>query len=362
MDKNVKTLTGVGEKKYELLQKIGVTTVGDLLSLTPRRYEDIGGTVNIDQLAANRGNKVSIIAQVTRPVVETRISGGRILTTVYAEDDTGCTKIIFFNNPYIKNTLKQYKSYLFYGKIPESGPPQFTAPEIYQDPYNMQKTLLPIYPLTTGLNQKFLRKIMKVAISDYDPYDPLPSELRARFGLCDKYTAVGYVHFPDDNAQIEKGRHRIIFEELLYYSLGLRYMKKRGKRASRYVVRVCPTVFMLAHPFKPTAAHKKAIDDIARDMASGYAMNRLLQGDVGSGKTYVAGQCAYSVIKSGAQAVIMVPTEVLANQHYAYFKKMFEPLGISTALLTSSVRASAKRSIKKDIADGSVRFVVGTHA
>ena len=362
MNRNVKMLTGVGEKKYELLQKIGVTTVGDLLSLTPRRYENIGATVEIETLAAHRGEKVSIIACVSRPVSETRISGGRILTTVYAEDDTGCTKIVFFNNPYIKNMVKQGKHYLFYGKIPYSGAPQFTAPEVYANPFSLDNTLLAVYPLTAGLNQKFLRKIMKEAFSLYQPTDSLPADIITRYGLCDRYSAVGYVHFPEDFSQIEKGRHRIIFEELLYYSLGLRLLKKRGKRQSRYVVKHQPTEFMAAHPFEPTVAQKRAIDEIARDLASGNAMNRLLQGDVGSGKTYVAGQCAYSVIKSGAQAVIMVPTEVLANQHYAYFEKMFEPLGIKTALVTSSVAAAKKRQIKKDIAEGRVQFVVGTHA
>ncbi len=362
MNRSVKTLTGVGTKKYELLQKLGVETVGDLISLMPRRYENLGDSVEIGDLLTLRGHKVSIVATVSRPVAETRISGGRILTTVYVNDDSGTLKIIFFNNPYIKNNLHQGGTYLFFGKVPDLGAIQLTSPDVYYDPYNMESRILPVYPLTQGINQKFMRKLMKAAFAGFEPCDPLPMSLRQHYGLCDSYTALAGIHFPEEMRDIERGRHRIIFEELLYYSLGLRMIKGKARRNSCYVVKETDSAFSDLHGFKPTEAQSRAIAEISRDLASGTAMNRLLQGDVGSGKTYVAGQCAYSVIKSGAQAVIMVPTEVLANQHFAYFESVFSKLGIKTALLTSSVPAAEKRRIKAGLLDGSIDFCVGTHA
>ena len=362
MNVSVKTLSGVGTKKYELLQKLGVTTVDDLVSLMPRRYENLGDSVDIGDLLTLCGHKVSIVATVCRPVSETRISGGRILTTVYVSDDSGALKIVFFNNPYIKNNLHEGKTYLFFGKVPELGAIQLTSPDIYYDPYNMESRILPVYPLTQGLNQKFMRKIMKEAFSGYEPHDPLPQKLRQHYGLCDSYTALSGIHFPEEMHDVERGRHRVIFEELLYYSLGVRLIKGTARRKSSYIIKDTDDGFKSAHSFEPTSAQARAIFEISNDLASGTAMNRLLQGDVGSGKTYVAGQCAYSVIKSGAQAVIMVPTEVLANQHFTYFEKVFSKLGIKTALLTSSVPAAEKRRIKAGLSDGSIDFCVGTHA
>ncbi len=362
MDKSITTISGVGDKKSKLLHKLGVDTVGSLLALTPHRYDNLGDTVDIASLASHRAEKVSIVATVMRPISETRIKGGMTLTTVYAQDITGTTKIVYFNNPYIKNTLRQFETYLFFGKVQTSGAPQLINPEFYKDPDKLENSLLPVYPLTNGINQKFMRKIMSDAFSRASIRDPLSQSIRLRYGLCDLQTALCNIHFPKDYAQVQKGRERIIFDELLYYSLGLRLLKSRGKKKTEFVISEFPTEFMASHPFKPTDAQKRAIIDISRDLASGNAMNRLLQGDVGSGKTYVAGQCAYTVIKSGAQAVIMVPTEVLANQHFAYFDKMFTPLGISVCCLTSSVPAAKKRELKKSISDGNIQFVVATHA
>ncbi len=362
MDKSLMTLSGVGDKKFELLKKLGVTTIGELLSLAPRRYDNLGLRIDISDLILFRGRKLSVIATICRPITETRISGGRILTTVFADDGTDCIKIIFFNNPYIKKMLHEGSTYLFFGKIPDDGPIVLTSPEIFEGPYAIEKKLLPVYPLTSGINQKFMRKIVKNAYAFAEFYDPVPPAFLKRYGLCDIGTAFRLMHFPDDYFDIEKGRNRIIFDELLYYSLGLRMLRARRRKKTKYVITDIPVEFVKAHDFSPTAAQRRAILEISRDLASGTAMNRLLQGDVGSGKTFVAGQCAYTVIKNGAQAVIMVPTEVLANQHFDYFDKVFTPLGINCALLTSSVPTVKKREIKTGIANGDIQFVVATHA
>lgn len=362
MDMSVKALSGVGDKKSELLNKMGIFTIPQLLSLAPRRYDNLGLRIDISDLELFRGRKLSVIATVCRPIAEARISGGRILTTVYVSDGTDVLRIIFFNNPYIKNMLHQDATYLFFGKIPENGPMVLTAPEIYNNPEGLTKKLLPVYPLTAGINQKFMRKIIKEAYTYADFRDPLPPAFIKRYGLCGMQEAYALMHFPNDYFDVDRGRGRIIFNELLYYSLGVKMLRARRRKKTDFVITDIPVEFVKAHDFSPTKPQRQAILEISRDLASGTAMNRLLQGDVGSGKTFVAGQCAYTVIKNGAQAVIMVPTEVLANQHFDYFNEKFTPLGINCALLVSSVPTVKKREIKQGIADGSIQFVVATHA
>lgn len=361
MDKNVRYLKGVGEKNAGYLEKLGVTTVSGLARLLPRRYEDIGNIVDIDSLYAHRGEKVSIYATVMSPVSETRINGGKTLTTIYAADDSGQTRIVWFNNKFIKNMLRQGQKYIFYGKISESGPPVFTAPEFY-DKLPQNSRLLPVYPLVSGLKQKFMRKIMTQAVKESVFSEPLPESVIHRYGLIPYSDAIEKIHFPKTYADINDARRRMIFDELLYFSLGLQLLSSREKSAAEVTVTSIPTEFITAHGFTPTGAQKRALNEIYRDLASGHTMNRLLQGDVGSGKTLVAGQSAYCIIKSGAQAAIMAPTEVLANQHYRYFEKMMAPLGIRVALLTSSVPAAKKREIKQAVRSGEIDFVVGTHA
>lgn len=361
MDKSVRYLKGVGEKNAEYLAKLDISTVGDLLRLIPRRYDDIGNVVDIDTLAWHRGEKVSIYATVAKHVTETRIAGGKTLTTVYAADDSGLTRITWFNNKFIKNMLSEGKRYIFYGKVAPSGPPSFTAPEFYETLPDSSR-LLPIYPLSSGLKQKFMRKIIAQALSGATLSEPLPNTVLTQYGLISYPDAILKIHAPKSYADIESARKRLIFDELLYYSLGLQLLKKRDKSRAAVTVENIPTEFIKAHGFEPTGAQKRALSEIYGDLKSERAMNRLLQGDVGSGKTLVAGQCAYCIIKSGGQAVIMAPTEVLANQHYRYFEKMMAPLGVKTALITSSVSAAKKREIKRAIKNGEIDFVVGTHA
>ncbi len=361
MQKDIRYLKGVGEKKAALFEKLDIQTVEDLTRLLPRRYDDLGNIVDISSLAMHRGEKVSILATVAKPVTETRIKGGKTLTTVYVSDDSGLTKIVYFNNKFIKNMLHQGERYLFYGKLAQTGTPQLVSPEFYKSlPQNSR--LLAVYPLVNGLNQKFLRKLMPAAVKECVNKEPLPNSLREKYDLLDINEAVYKIHFPKSYEDIDKSRRRLIFDELFYYSLGLQMLRGRKKKKSAVTVKEIPTEFLNSHSFLPTDAQSRALNDIYADLSGPYAMNRLLQGDVGSGKTLVAGQCAYCVIRAGAQAVIMAPTEVLANQHYRYFEKMFSPLGIKTALITSSVPAAQKRKICADIASGVIDFVVGTHA
>lgn len=362
MDKSIRYLKGVGEKRAKLLEKLDVFTVGDLVRLLPRRYEDLGNVVDISELAAHRGEKVSVIATVSAPVKETRIKGANTLTTVYAEDLSGGIRIVYFNNKFIKNMIKQDTEYLFYGTVQKTGVPTLTNPEFYEGGVAPERAILPVYPLVNGLSQKLMRKTVDTALENLSLTEPLPDWVLEKYRLCSLSGALHKIHSPKEWEEVYHARKRLIFEELLYFSLGLRLMRYREKKAASAVITRFPTEFLDAHGFEPTAAQTRALEEIYRDLASGEVMNRLLQGDVGSGKTLVAGQAAYVVIKSGAQAAMMVPTEVLANQHYRYFEKMLTPLGITVALLTASVSAAQKRQIKEQILNGEIDFVIGTHA
>ncbi|MBQ8605981.1 MAG: ATP-dependent DNA helicase RecG [Clostridia bacterium] len=358
--KSIRYVKGVGEKKAESFKKLGVETVQDFVSLYPRRYEDVGNVVDVAHISWHRGEKVSVIAKVTRPLKETRVKGGMLLTTVFAEDLSGMLRIVYFNNKYIKNTLHEDGTYLFYGKVTGSG--ELVNPEVYSPSVKYDGGLLPVYPLVSGLSQKFMRKIADEALAQADYQEVLPSDIRFKYSLIEYRDAIYGVHKPVTWEQINFARKRLVFEELLYYSLGLRMLRHREKAAASVTIKEVPTGFLELHPFSPTSAQSSALCDIYGDLASGFAMNRLLQGDVGSGKTLVAGQAAYAVISAGAQVAVMVPTEVLANQHYRYFEEKFSKLGINIALLTSSCTAKAKREIKAKIKSGEVRLVVGTHA
>ncbi len=361
MNKSIKVLNGIGDKKSALFNKMGVFCLRDLLMLTPHRYQNIGETVPVNTLREYRGQKVAVLATIYKPITEARVKGNMLVTTVYACDESGGFKIVYFNNPYIKNMLKQDKTYIFYGKVSTVGAPGFTNPEHY-DPDTLDKTLLPVYPLTQGINQRLMRKTVADAFDSATFVDPIPQQFRQRYGLLNIVEAFKGVHFPNTLADAQKARKRLVFEQLLYYSLGIRMLKGRRKTKTDIVINKFTKEFIEAHDFEATEAQKRAILEICSDLKSGSAMNRLLQGDVGSGKTFVAGQCAYSVIKGGYQAAMMVPTEVLANQHFKYFDEVFTPLGINVCLLTSAVTAAKKREIKQKIASGEIDFVVGTHA
>lgn len=362
MDKGITALSGVGSARAKHFEKLGIHTIEELLRHYPRGYEDIGNIIDIADMSVSRGMKVTLFATVCGRITEKRIGGGRLLTSVPICDDSGAAVLTYFNNRFIKNSLREGVKYYFYGKITENGMPTLYNPEVYRSlPEN--GSLLPIYPLTSGLSQSFVRKSVAQALKITDIGESLPQELLNKYSLCGIKDAICKIHTPQSDEDIFRARRRLIFEELLYFSLGLQMMKAREKqRAAVTVSADIPQEFLNAHDFSPTAAQSRAMSEIYRDLQSGYSMHRLLQGDVGSGKTLVAGQCAYCVIRSGAQAAVMAPTEVLANQHYRYFSEKLAPLGINVSLLTSAVTAAQKREIKARIKSGEIQLIIGTHA
>lgn len=362
MDESIKSLPGVGDARAKYFEKLKIRTVSELLRLYPRRYDDLSNIIDIADAGSHRGEKVTMYAKVCGVITEKRLSGGRLLTIVPVSDESGATNLSYFNNKFIKNGLKPDGRYLFYGKIAQSGPPIIYNPEHYRYlPENGR--LLPVYPLTSGISQSFMRKTVAKALSRTYFAETLPPEIISEYGLISLDNSIKKIHAPQNASDIFAAKYRLIFEELLYFSLGLQTMKNRDRSPAAAVIpQNIPQEFLNAHGFLPTDAQNRALKDIYRDLQSGYSMHRLLQGDVGSGKTLVAGQCAFAVIRAGAQAAVMAPTEVLASQHFRYFEKMMAPLGVTCALLTSSVGASQKREIKSKLKSGEIQLVIGTHA
>jgi ATP-dependent DNA helicase RecG len=257
-EKSIRYLKGVGEKRAKYFEKLGITTVDGLASLLPRRYDNLGKVVDIGALRFCRGEKVSVVAQISHPIKETRIGGNNLLTTVYAEDLTGVTRIVYFNNKYIKNMLREGGTYLFYGKVSEKGEASLTNPEFYPKDAVESSKLLPVYPLVSGLSQKVVRSTVELALKEAELSDPLPAGLVSKYRLMSYRDAIFTIHKPESYEALESARRRLIFEELLYYSLGLRLLRYREKKAAAVTVDSFPTEFLDAHPVKPTQAQQRA--------------------------------------------------------------------------------------------------------
>ncbi len=357
-------LNGVGKKKAELLEKLGLFDTEDLLRLYPRRYEDRSMVIPIRDAVLMLGETVSINAAVTEPPRTRRIYGGRSMTTVAVADATGSLTLTFFNNPYIADKLREGKVFNFYGRMDNKQLFHMVAPRVEALAPGAKPAVDPVYPLVSGLNQRELRKWVRQILAEPEllPAEPLPAGLLEKYDLLPLNEALPAVHCPKTMDDVAAGRRRLIFEELLYFQLGLQLFSRLGKDENRYPVRAPGDGFRKLHSFAPTESQRQATAEILADMAGPYAMNRLLQGDVGSGKTFVAGETAYAALKSGWQVAIMAPTEILARQHAEYFRPLLEKLGYSVALLVGSTPAAEKRKVYAGLKDGSIRVAIGTHA
>lgn len=364
MQTPLSAINGIGPQRQALLLKLGVQTVEDLLQLYPHRYEDRSQVLPVEALSRHLGEKVSILATVLSEPAERRIYGGRLLTEVTVGDDSGCLTLTYFNNPYIKAKLRPGKTFNFYGPLDRRLLLHMTAPQAEQLRAGQRPGILPVYPLTGGLSQALLRGWVRQAfeLAGRKQVDPLPEGLRQKYALMERGAALQAVHFPKDQQALQQGRRRLIFEELLFFQLGLGLYSRRQKERNAYPVFTIDSAFRHLQPFEPTPSQRKAVKEIQADMRGSYAMNRLLQGDVGSGKTYVAGEAAYSALSSGYQAAIMAPTEILARQHAAYIRPLFEKLGYTTGLLVGSMKPKEKSAVYTALADGGIRLVIGTHA
>ncbi len=360
----ITNLSGIGASRAASLKKLGVETLENLLLLYPRRYEDRSMVIPIDEMSMHMGENVSIIATVVSGAEERRIYGGKLLTRFTVADESGVMTLTYFNNPYIKQKLKEGMTFNFYGRSDPKMLLNMIAPQAEPLKEGQAPGIYPIYPLTANLNQNQMRRWVKEAYQRCKPTltDPLPEKLREKYQLVSLSEAIEAVHFPKDSRTVAIGRRRLIFEELLYFQLGMSLYSRREKDQNRFPIPPANAKFRALQPFTPTPAQERAIQEILSDLQGEYAMNRLLQGDVGSGKTYVAGEAAYAALSAGYQVAIMAPTEILARQHAAYFHPLFEKLGYSADLLVGSLTAKEKREAYARLQSGETRLAIGTHA
>lgn len=359
----ITSLSGIGAKRAQLFAKLGISSVGDLLTFYPRAYEDWSNVEKINNL--QYGGVYCIRAVLGAPITDSVIKGGRILSKGIVYDDTGTLQIVFFNNRYISGMLKSGSEYFFYGKIiADKYGAQMVAPTFSAASDGM--TLHAVYKQTAGLVSKTISNAVAQAVKllPQTVNDPLPEQVRKTFGLCSLKEAIIGIHFPQSREQLDSARKRLVTEELVVLNLGMKNLRDHSRGISGIKIKQdCSVEFEAFLPFTLTNAQKHAISDCCNDMLTKISpMNRLVQGDVGSGKTAVAASVCYTVIKNGFQAAFMAPTEILARQHFATFSKLFESTDICVELLTGSLKESDKKRIRTDLADGKIDLVIGTHA
>lgn len=358
-DSPVCYIKGVGEKRAKLLGKLGITTALQLAEHYPRGYIDFNETTAISDLM-NDGENHVVKAFVTKkfPPYYGRINIFKVLVS----DGTGDMLITFFNSDYSFTRLKLDNEYCFYGKAAGDFLRKEMNSPIFIDSSEPNK-LMPRYSLTTGISQGIMSNCIKNVLSGFTYEDHLSESLREKYDLIAYDTALRWIHFPENKEQYDKAKYRLTFEELFLLQLGLKSMKNRNKRLAGATMQdksVEPYYSSL--PFELTGAQKRAISDCCTDMQKSVPMNRLLQGDVGSGKTAVAAGAAYFAYLNGYQSTLMAPTEILAKQHYDTLYKFLAPLGVNVALLTGSQTPAQKKQIRQLIADGQIDVAVGTQA
>ena len=361
LNASIKYLKGVGEKRAAMLAKLGIFTLRDLLTFYPRTYEDWSRITPIKDAPMNEN--VCIKAIVGMPCREHRIRKGMTLYKTEVTDGEMLLDITFFNNPYSAKKLEQGKEYLFFGRITGKGYfRSMNSPDFVET--DGSGGIRPIYPQTAGMNSRAIEKLVKTAFEYGERIpDPIPPEIRNSYCLMELNDALRNVHFPQNEDMLSEARRRLIFEELFLLELGLLRMKTKSRQSTALSMEKDYTEeFRLLLPFELTNAQKKAISQAAADMLLGTPMNRLVQGDVGSGKTAVCAALIYNCARNGYQSALMAPTEVLAMQHYKTLTKFFEETEITVALLTGSTPAAEKKRIKASLKSGETDLVIGTHA
>jgi ATP-dependent DNA helicase RecG len=359
---NIVELKGIGNKTALLFNKVGIYTIGDLLNYYPRDYEDWSVISYINSIKLNEINTIKAIIKSNPKKIGNY--SNKIMYKIVVEDSTGNMDIIFFNNPYITNIFHQGMTIIFRGVVTLYGKSYTMLSPKYQSS-NSFTMISPIYRQTSGLNSKLINKEIKQAIKMLPDKirDPLPKDILQNFNLCSLYYAITNIHIPENKDALEKSKRRLIFEELLTLQLGLRQIKQKSLSLSKHkITKDYSKEFEDLLPYPLTNAQKNAITDSLTNMISGKRMNRLLQGDVGSGKTAVAASLIYTVIKNGYQAAILAPTELLAQQHYEKFINLFSKCGINICLLTGSTSLNCRHEIYQNIHDGSINLAIGTHS
>lgn len=364
LEREVRSLRGVGPKRAALFAKLGVHTMRDLLYAFPRGYEDFTQPISVAQVQA--GAICCVRVTVCAPAKVTRARGGMLLCKIPAADDTGVLEVVFFNNKYAANLLKEGVTYLLYGRVDGTAFKKTMAvPECV--PADQNPGLRPVYAATAGLSSRLIADTVREALRLFKlsaMCETLPDALRAAHHLCHIGFALQHIHFPKDEQALTAARRRLAFGEWLALLLGVGMLRRRqtGDCAPPCLPDYDFTRFFASLPYTPTGAQCRAVAQAAADMARAIPMNRLIEGDVGSGKTTVAAALCVLAHASGFQAALMAPTEILAAQHAQNLERLLAPSGLRVGLLTGGLTASRKREVKAALADGSVHLAVGTHA
>ena len=362
-DTPVRYLKGVGPKTAERFEKLGIVTLADLLCHYPRRYIDFTKTFSIAEAPAD--TECVVKAEVFAKPGGRILPGGRRMERITAGDDVSGLEITWFNNPYAAQKLEIGQEYYFQGIVTGGmlrrqmvNPLVRTAAQIQAAPFEA------VYPQTDGLSSTAIAKCVRQLLPHAELLpDPLPEEMRRKYRLLSKADAVRAIHCPATEDDAYAARRRLIYEELLVLQLGIGRMKNRGAAATGAPMQQAdPAPFWQSLPFSPTGAQRRAVDEILADMAGETSMNRLLQGDVGSGKTLVAAAAIWACIRAGYQAALLAPTEILAAQHAESLNRLLAPFGMRVALLTGGMRAAARRTTLAAIRNDEADLIVGTHA
>lgn len=357
---------GVGEARARAFGRLGVHDLAGLVSFFPRAYEDRTHLVRIAELAD--GDLVCVEAVVGTEPQLSRIRRGLDLLRFRAVDETGAMQLTFFNQAYLKDQFRKGESYVFYGRAQVKGRFVSMTNPVFDrlaDFGRVTGRIVPVYRLTSGLSQNTVRSAVRQALdlSQGRLPDGLPDCVADEYKLCTARYAYENVHFPADMQALSLARRRLVFEELFVLACALGLLRGGREGAQGRVLRGAGLgTFTGSLPFSPTGAQLRAMREAIGDMSSGKLMNRLAQGDVGSGKTLVAAACIWYAAQSGAQSAFMAPTEILAEQHYATLTGFLEPFGIRVAKLTGSMRAAEKRAVLSGLASGEYALCVGTHA
>lgn len=360
---SISSIKGIGPKKAEALSKLNIKTLEDLIYFFPRDYEDRRCVKNISQLEEDE--TAVIRARVTLVVNDRYRKSRKQLLRLLVTDDTGSLEVVFFNAGYLTKSFKAGDEYVFYGKVSANfGKMQMVHPDFSRD--DSVSGILPVYPLTKGITQREMRIWQKSAEELYCRAEEILSPGTIENNrLCSIEYALRNVHFPEEKQKLLEGKYRLVFDELLVMQTGLlaaRTSSREGRNGTAFSMEVSVQDYIDSLPYPLTDAQSRCVHEIIADLESGKAMNRLVQGDVGSGKTAVAEIAMYKAVKCGYQAVLMAPTEILAKQHYEGLKKSFAAHGIEVGFLSGTMKAAEKRENLRMLEDGTIQILIGTHA
>lgn len=365
LNESISVLDGIGQKRAELFRTLGVFTVSDLLTFYPRGYEDRTKLKKLAELTD--GETVCVRGRAVSPLRENMIRKNLYVCSLKISDGTGFLELVWFNNRFIKRMINLETEYVFYGKVSIGQKKQMQTP-LFEVPgiNNVTGKIFPIYSLCAGLSLKIVTDAVRAAQDLALQLLPeiLPEHLRLEHNLCSVWYAVQNIHFPKDMAALELARRRLVFEELFLFQTAL--FSLREDRTIEKAVSLKNSGFtkqlVSTLPYPLTAAQNRVVGEICSDLERAVPMSRLVQGDVGCGKTLVAAIAMFVCAKNGYSAAMMAPTEILASQHYESLSALFAPFGLETRLITGSMTAKQRRTVTEEIENGRVKIIVGTHA